>query len=110
MAKLSRTQKYAELRNRLENDREIDLNTANLSEYGNKLNDLLIIGHDDLLPLWLTDCKNRLLLLYANRRTLANAGGCGRGFGSVAGGQTKMPKSETFCSGTGICGILEGNS
>ena len=40
MAKLSRTQKYAELRNRLENDHEIDLNTAHLSEYGNKLNDL----------------------------------------------------------------------
>lgn len=38
MAKLSRLEKYEELRNKLQNDSESEIKTADLSEYANKLN------------------------------------------------------------------------
>ncbi len=44
MARLTRTQKYAELRNQLENSRETQLETEDLSKYEDRLNQLHVDG------------------------------------------------------------------
>ena len=46
MAKLTRTQKFADLRESLANDKESSLSTKDLSDYENKLNSITSRGED----------------------------------------------------------------